>query len=140
MATKQWLPGYENDIWIENGTMYQNVPAWGKTDLGPPPEGIGDDDEHFVFMRPLWWVKMACKVAPYGGALAACLWLQKGLQGSTTIRLTRWMREDFGLNRDTSRRLLLAFEEAGLIAVDRTVGHSPIVTILLKKPKGESEG
>jgi len=131
---------YHEDIYIEDGNLYCDDPNTGfKIDLGPAPTAEDPEDTHFVRIQPLWWVKKACRLAPYGGAFALCLWLQKGLQRSMTFRLTPTMRESFGIGKQTSIRLLRLFEDAGLIVVERSEGHSPSVTILLNKPEKKVE-
>jgi len=127
---------YLDNIYIEEGNLYCDDPMTGfKFDLGPAPDKEAKDAKRFVFIQPLWWAQKACRIAPYGGAFAMCLWYAAGVERSKSIQLTPTKRERFGISKATTKRLLDAFEAAGLISVERAISHAPAITILVSPPK-----
>ena len=58
------------------------------------------------------------------------LWFMAGLTKSRTVSLSNVNGLRFGLDRNAKYRALEWLEEARLIAVERKLGRSPIVTLL----------
>ena len=58
------------------------------------------------------------------------LWYAAGTLGSASVHLSNTLCLRFGLDRNAKYRALRSLEGAGLIAVKRKRGRSPLVTIL----------
>jgi DNA-binding transcriptional ArsR family regulator len=69
------------------------------------------------------------------GNLSWAIWWLAGVERSNPIRLTGRVLRDFHISPRAARRLLLNFERAGLVEVDRQRGRSPLVTLLEVKPQ-----
>jgi hypothetical protein len=79
---------------------------------------------------PLGWVTIAANLP--GRALHAGLtvWYAASVSGSTAVHLSNVQCLRFGLDRNAKYRALRSLEVAGLVAVKRMRGRSPLVTIL----------
>jgi hypothetical protein len=77
----------------------------------------------------MWWYR-ACPLPGRALRVALALWFQGGWLGNRAefpFDLSRW--ESLGLTRFSAGRGLLALEAARLVAVERTPGRSPVVTV-----------
>jgi hypothetical protein len=93
---------------------------------GPKPRG--------KFLRgpvPLDWLRRAACLPGKALAVGLALWFLRGVQKRRTVRLTTGTLERFGVNRWAAYRALNRLSGAGLVQVRRSVGRSPVVTILL---------
>ncbi len=79
---------------------------------------------------PYDWLRMALSFGGKAGHLSWALWWLVGIERGNPIRLTRQVLSDFEISTRASRRLLVDFERAGLVSVDRQRGRGPIVTLL----------
>ena len=79
---------------------------------------------------PHEWLRVALAVGGKAGNLAWAIWFLVGVERSNPIRLTGRVLRDFHISPRASRRLLLDFERAGLVEIDRRRGRGPIVTLL----------
>jgi hypothetical protein len=79
---------------------------------------------------PIAWLEAAAKLPGKSMHLAIVL-LRIATVGQTRrVALSNLACERFGLNRNAKYRALRSLENAGLIAVERKLGRSPVVTIL----------
>jgi DNA-binding transcriptional ArsR family regulator len=78
---------------------------------------------------PLGWVTIAANLP--GRALHAgiAIWYAASQSDSTAAHLSNVLCLRFGLDRNAKYRALRALEVAGLVAVKRRRGQSPLVTI-----------
>ena len=80
---------------------------------------------------PLNWL---VKAAPLNGKaleIAVVIWHLKGLKRKNTVKLNGKLLREFKISRSTLYRGLAAMEKAGLISIQRQIGRSPMVTILI---------
>lgn len=80
---------------------------------------------------PLPWLETAANLP--GRALHAgiALWYAAGLIGSASVPLSNLASLRFGIDRSSKYRALRVLEGAGLIRVERKLGRSPQVTIVM---------
>jgi hypothetical protein len=79
---------------------------------------------------PLAWLVIAAKLPARSLHVGLALWYSVGLSGSTSVSLSNILCSRFGLDRNAKYRALRSLECAGLVAVQRKRGRSPLVTIL----------
>jgi DNA-binding transcriptional ArsR family regulator len=79
---------------------------------------------------PLNWLSTAARLPGKSLHVAIAIWLEASLAKSATVRLSNMASLPFGLDRNAKYRALQWLEEAGLIAVERKLGRSPLVTVL----------
>jgi DNA-binding transcriptional ArsR family regulator len=80
---------------------------------------------------PLRWIRKAAGVKGKALHVAVALWFLAGLKRSQKVTLSQSKVRLFGVSRQASYRALVRLEGAGLVAVERHRGRSPIVTIQL---------
>ena len=87
--------------------------------------------EAFV-QAPLAWAAGALGAANTPGAMVVLLLAYLAWKtGSTTFPLSNTLPAQYGVNRETKRRVLANLEKAGWIRVQRGAGRSPSVTLLI---------
>ena len=86
-----------------------------------------------TFVRvPLWWIEQVTKATRSPQVFVAIWLLHLAWQAkSVTFPLPNDKLAKRGADRRMKRRALANLEEAGLIAVDRCHGKSPIVTLVV---------
>ncbi len=84
---------------------------------------------------PLWWIEAAAK-ATRTPQVFVCVWLLHlaWKAGRATFPLPNDRLVKGGVDRRMKRKVLAGLEKAGLIAVDRRHGKTPIVTLMLGSP------
>jgi hypothetical protein len=75
------------------------------------------------------WLERAARLPGKSMHLAVVLLRIVGAEPTHRVELSNLACERFGLNRNAKYRALRSLEDAGLIAVRRKLGRSPIVTI-----------
>ena len=93
----------------------------------------GVPGSHVDFLNgpvPLAWLMNAAKLPGRSLHVGLVLWYAVGLSGSALVHLSNKLCLRFGLDRNAKYRALRLLEGAGLIAVRRKRGRSPLVTIL----------
>jgi hypothetical protein len=88
---------------------------------------------------PYVWLRVALSVGGKAGNLAWAIWWAVGVQRANPIRLSARMLRDFGISARAARRLLLEFERAGLLELDRRRGRGPTVTLLTPEDTEQAE-
>jgi hypothetical protein len=86
-----------------------------------------------MFVRgpiPFDWLRLALAIGGKAGNLAWAIWWRAGIEQQNPIKLTVRTLRDFHVSPRTARRLLLDFEKAGLLQLDRKRGRGPLVTLL----------
>jgi hypothetical protein len=78
---------------------------------------------------PLDWLSAAARLPGKSLHVGIALWFMGGLQKSRIVSLSNITSLCFGLERNAKYRGLAWLEEAGLVAVERKLGRTPIVTI-----------
>ena len=78
---------------------------------------------------PLEWLKQAAPLSGKAMQIALCIWFLIGVKRDNTVKLSYKLLKEFGVSRSSSYRGLEALENAGLIAIERHPGRSPIVTL-----------
>ena len=82
---------------------------------------------------PLWWLEAATRATRSPQAFV-CVWLLhlawKARRASFPVPNDRLAKG--GVDRRMKRKVLAGLEKAGLIAVDRRHGKTPIVTLMLR--------
>ncbi len=86
---------------------------------------------------PLDWLSTAANLPGKSLHVAIAIWFTASLKKSPTVSLSNLASLPFGLDRNAKYRALQWLEAAGLIAVDRKLGRSPMVTLL---EVGEADG
>lgn len=92
------------------------------------------------FLRgPIDWAWISRAGTGAGRALhvGITLWLERGMRGSDTVTLSYTRLKDMEVDRHAGRRGLAELERLGLVAVGRTQGRSPVVTILPIQGSGD---
>jgi DNA-binding transcriptional ArsR family regulator len=79
---------------------------------------------------PWAWLITASQLKGRALEVGLCLWRLKGATHKDSILLSNSELEPFGIDRAAKSRALSALEKAGLIAVARTRGRWPTVTVL----------
>lgn len=79
---------------------------------------------------PYSWIKAAANLSGKALQVAMAIRYLVGVSGKNTIKLSHKYPKDFGVGMKAFYSALLNLEQAKLIAVDRKVGRSPIVTVL----------
>ena len=79
---------------------------------------------------PFAWLEAAAKLPGKSMHLAIALLRIATVEQTRRVSLSNLACERFGLNRNAKYRALRSLENGGLIAVERKLGQSPIVTIL----------
>ena len=79
---------------------------------------------------PLSWLMAAANLPGKALAVGIAIWFRSGLTKSLTVSLPSTLLGLFGVDRSAKLRALRALEDARLIAVERTNGKNPLVTIL----------
>jgi len=78
---------------------------------------------------PLEWLKRAALLTGKALQISLCIWFLTGVNRNKTVKISYKLLQDFGVSRSSSYRGLKALENAGLIAVERQPGCSPLVTL-----------
>lgn len=78
---------------------------------------------------PLEWLGAAARLPGRTLHAALALWLEAGFRNSLVVPLSNMQGQKFGLDRNSKYRALKWLEQAGLIAVERKLGRSPVITI-----------
>ena len=84
----------------------------------------------FIFRIPLDWMATAADLPGKCVHVGLLLWYESGLTRDRTVKVTRTLLGRLQVKRDAGRRAINRLEAAGLVAVDRGVGRSPLVTII----------
>lgn len=79
---------------------------------------------------PLNWISTAARLPGRSLHVAIAIWFTASLAKSATVSLSNLAGLPFGLDRNAKYRALAWLEEAGLIAVERNLGRSPVVALL----------
>jgi hypothetical protein len=80
---------------------------------------------------PLNWLSVAAKQSGKALHVATAIWFWAGLRRSREVALSMsWLRTNFGVNRYSGYRGLVALERIGLVSVVRHPGRKPLVTLL----------
>ncbi len=79
---------------------------------------------------PLNWLSTAAKLPGKSLHVGIAIWFTASIAKSATVQLSNLGSLPFGLDRNSKYRALQWLEDAGLIAVERKLGRSPVVTIL----------
>ncbi len=88
---------------------------------------------------PYDWLRLALNAGGKAGHLAWAIWWLAGIEQSNPLKLTKQVLCRFHISTRTASRLLLDFEQAGLVEVDRKRGRGPIVTLLTPKRTKDAE-
>jgi hypothetical protein len=88
---------------------------------------------------PYDWLRVALSFGGKAGNLAWALWWLVGIERVNPVRLTARVLRDFSISTRASRRLLVDFERAGLLRVDRQRGRGPVVEIVKPSPEPPSD-
>ena len=83
---------------------------------------------------PLDWLQRAARLSGKALHVGNALWFRSGIERSRTVKLTNVLLQQFGVDRHAKARALRQLEAAGLVAVSRKPGRSPMVTILEAPP------
>jgi hypothetical protein len=78
---------------------------------------------------PLDWLSTAARLPGKSLHVGIALWFMSELQKSRVVPLSNLTSLCFGLDRNAKYRALAWLEEASLVAVERKLGRTPIVTI-----------
>jgi hypothetical protein len=76
------------------------------------------------------WLHRAAKLPARSLHVALAVWYLAGVGKRRQVKITWGVFAKFGVSPDAGRRGLTALERAGLVAVDRSPGRCPVVTIL----------
>lgn len=79
---------------------------------------------------PLPWLAAAARLPGKSIHAGIALWYAAGLTRSKSVPLSNIAGLRFGLDRNAKYRALHWLEKAKLIAVERKLGRSPVVTLL----------
>ena len=79
---------------------------------------------------PLSWLCRAARLPGKTLAVALIIWFRAGITSRREVKIGRTQTGLFGIGRKAVYRGLSALESAGLISIKRSVGKSPIITIL----------
>ena len=80
---------------------------------------------------PLDWLRRSGEVTTgAGGGLVIALWYRAKCSRNGKVRLTKHLRDRFGVDRTVAFRNLEKLQTAGLVSVERTKGRAPVVTLL----------
>lgn len=92
--------------------------------------------EHFLKGPvPLRWLESAARLPGKSLHTGVALWYVAGLTRSPSVPLSNIAGDKFGLDRNAKYRALAWLEGAGLVRVDRKLGRSPVVTIVVPEPR-----
>lgn len=101
------------------------------TQTRKPPQSVRQAKGHFLKGPvPLAWLSTAAQLPGRALHVGVVLWYLAGLKRTRTFKLTNAAVADLAVDRHAKQRALKALEYAGLVAVARTPGRSPIVTLL----------
>ena len=79
---------------------------------------------------PLCWLTRAAALPGKALHVAIALWYRAGMQGTAGVSATNVLAAEFALDRHAKSRGIRALERAGLVAVTRVGGRSPVVDLL----------
>lgn len=96
----------------------------------PTQESPSVVGEPFVPPIPLAWMERAIMCGPSGGTVASAIWYALRVRRESPVRLTRTIRDKFGLGPSTAKRILVRMEQAGLLTVEFHRGRSPRVKVI----------
>ena len=83
---------------------------------------------------PLEWLQAAARLPGRSLHVALALWLAARQASTRRIPLGNVTVASMGLDRNAKYRGLVCLERAGLVTVERNLGRSPIVTLLMPEP------
>lgn len=78
---------------------------------------------------PLDWIQQAIPCGRKALNVCLAIWHLAGFKQQSPIKLSPATLAEFGVSSQTARKILVRLESAGLVAVDRKSGRSPIVKI-----------
>src|SRR5262249_27677117 len=78
---------------------------------------------------PLAWLETAARLPGRSLHVGLALWYAAGHPRSPSVHLGNTLCLRFGIDRNAKYRALRLLEDAGLIAIKRKIGQSPLVTI-----------
>jgi DNA-binding MarR family transcriptional regulator len=78
----------------------------------------------------LQWLQAAALLSGKAFHIGIAIWYLVGLNKDRTVKLSKKIREGFGVDRYATRRALDNLEQAGLITTERHAGRLPVVTVL----------
>jgi hypothetical protein len=79
---------------------------------------------------PWRWLQAAAGLPAKSLHVGLIIWYAAGRLGSSSVFLSNTLCMLFGLDRNAKYRGLRSLQDAGLVAVERKRGKSPLVTIL----------
>ena len=91
------------------------------------------DNERKCFLQGLValpWLEAAARLPGKSLHTGVALWYAIGISQVASIPLSNVYGNRFGVDRNAKYRALRSLEAAGLVAVQRKRGRSPLVTIL----------
>ena len=80
------------------------------------------------------WLLQARTLGVKSLLVGLALWHLKGLKKSDSFVVSNLMMQEWDVQADAKVRALRALEKAGLITVERRGRHSPIVTLVVRRP------
>jgi hypothetical protein len=89
-----------------------------------------EDERYLKGPVPLAWLETAAKLRGRSLHVGLVLWYAAGLSRSASVHLSNVLCSRFGIDRNAKYRALHSLEDAGLVAVKRKRGRSPLVIIL----------
>jgi len=98
------------------------------------PNTTSKENSDILYIKgpiPLKWILAASKLPGKSLEISMVLWFLKGVTRKHTVKLSGKLIRSFGVSRSTLYRGLAKMENAGLISVQRQIGRSPMVTILI---------
>ena len=78
---------------------------------------------------PWGWVQAATRLGGKALAVGVAIWRQSGMKNTPRVKLSL-STLDMGFDRSSASRALVALERAGLVAVVRAPGCSPLITLI----------
>jgi hypothetical protein len=80
---------------------------------------------------PLSWISKSARLNGRVLHVSLALWHIHNLTKSDSIKMQKGIKKIFGISDDVYKRGLEILESAGLILVEKKLGQTPIVTLLL---------
>lgn len=110
----------------------QKVRNWGgNNNRRRVPLPRKKEKEGYLGPMPLPWLEKASEVVGGGGAwVLIAIWYRASCSRNGRVQLTKHLRDRFHLGPKTVFRGLTELEAAGLVFVERSRGHAPVVTLL----------
>ncbi len=99
-----------------------------------PPQRLRKGERFLKGPIPLSWLETAAALPGRSLHAGIALWYAAGLMRSNSVPLSNISGLRFGLDRNAKYRALSWLEKAGLVAVERKLGRTPVVTIVVPAP------